>query len=72
MIQSQKVSAECGSKNIIITYDLSIAKIAKQIQCEEYPTFDSISVMFGELHVEQNVFSAIGKIIEGSGVPYIL
>ena len=72
MIQSQKVSAECGSKYTIITYDLAIAKVAKQIQCEEYPTFNSIFVMFGGFHVEQNVFSAIGKIIEGSGGPYIL
>ena len=72
MIQSQKVSAECGSKYTIITYDLAIAKVAKQIQCEEYPTFNSIFVMFGRFQVEQNVFSAIGKIIEGSGGPYIL
>ena len=28
--------------------------------------------MSGRFHVEQNVFSAIGKIIEGSGGPYIL
>ena len=72
MIQSQKVSAEYGSKYTIITYDLGIAKVAKQIQCEAYPTFDSIFVMFGGFHVEQNVFSAIGKIIEGSVRPYIL
>ena len=72
MIKSQKVSAECGSKYAIITYDLAIPKVAKQIQCEEYPTFNSIFVMFSGFHVEQNVFSAIGKIIEGSGGPYIL
>ena len=71
-IQSQKVSAECGSKYTITTYDLAIAKVAKQIQCEEYPTFDSIFVMLGRFHVEQNVFSAIRKIIEGSGGPYVL
>ena len=28
--------------------------------------------MLGGFHVEQNVFSATGKIIEGSGGPYIL
>ena len=72
MIHSQKVSAECGSKYTIITYDLAIAKVAKQIQCEEYPNFDSIFVRFGGFHVEQNVFSATGKIIEESGEPYIL
>ena len=27
--------------------------------------------MFGGFHVEENVLSAIGKIIEGSGGPYI-
>ena len=40
------------SQYTIITYDLAIAKVAKQIQCEEYPTFDSIFVMFGTFHVE--------------------
>ena len=72
MIKSQKVSAEYGSKYAIITYNLAIPKVAKQIQCEEYPTFSSIFVMFGRFHVEQNVFSATGKIIEGSGGPFIL
>ena len=66
MIQSEKMSAECGSKYTTITYDLAIAKVAKQIQCEEYPTFDSILVMFGGFRVEQNVFSAIGKIMDHS------
>jgi len=67
MIQSQKISVECW-----VTYDLAIAKVAKQIQCEEQPFFDSIFVMFGGFHVEQNVYSSIGRIIEGSGGPYIL
>ena len=32
MIKSQKVSAEYGSKYAIITYNLAIPKVAKQIQ----------------------------------------
>ena len=39
-----------------ITYGRAIAEVAKQIQYEEYPTFDSIFVMFGGFHVDQNVF----------------
>ena len=66
VIQPEKISAEFESKYTTITYDLAIAKVAKQIQCEEYPTFDSILVMFGGFRVEQNVFSAIGKIMDHS------
>ena len=42
MIQSQNVSAECWSKHTITTYNIAIVKVAKQVQCEEYPSFDSI------------------------------
>ena len=61
MIQSQNVSAECDSKYTINTYDPAIARVSKQIQCEEYSTFDSIFVMFGRFHVEQNVFQQLEK-----------
>ena len=48
MIQLQNISAECT----IITYDLAIAKVTKQIQCKEQPSFDSIFIIFVGSHVE--------------------
>ena len=51
---------------------MAIAKIAKQIQCNEHPQFDDIFIQFGQFHTELNIFSALGKLIEGSGAPYIL
>ena len=35
IVQSNRVSEECGSTFAVITYDLAIAKIAKKIQNEE-------------------------------------
>ena len=35
--RSQEVSKECGQRYTIVTYDLAIAKIAKQLQSEEAP-----------------------------------
>ena len=70
--RSQELSKECGQSHTIVTYDLAIAKIAKQLQSEESPQFDDIFVMFGAFHVMLNVYSSTGKIIEGSGGPYVL
>ena len=56
----------------IVTYDLAIAKVAKQIQSEESPQFDDVFVMFGAFHIMLNIFSSTRKIIEGSGGPYAL
>ena len=63
----QQVGKECGQYYITVTYDMSIAKIAKQIQSEEAPTFDNVFIMFGSLHIELAYFSALGRLIEGSG-----
>ena len=70
--RSKELANECDSSCIVVTYDLAIAKIAKQIQCTEHPQFDDIFIQFGQFHTELNIFSALGKIIEGSGAPYIL
>ena len=42
LVRSKKVTGECGSKYTVVTYNLAIAKIAKQIKCEESPTFNDI------------------------------
>ena len=69
--RSQTVSRECRQKNTIVTYDLAIAKIAKQIQSEDFPQFD-IFIMFRPFHIVLYTFSSVRKIIEGSGGPYVL
>ena len=66
------MSDECGATYNIVSYDLAIAKVAKQIQCTEHPEFENIFVQFGQFHTESNIFSSLGKIIEGSGGPYLL
>ena len=72
MKRSQAVSRECRQKNTIVTYDLAIAKITKQIKFENSPQFDDVFIMFGPFHIVLDIFSNVGKIIEGSSVPYVL
>ena len=71
MKRLQAVSRECQQKNTIVTYDLARAKIAKQIQSEDFPKFDEV-FMFGVFHIALNILSSIGKIIEVSGGPSVL
>ena len=70
MKRSQLVAIECNYA--IVTYDLAIAKVAKQLQSEESPKFDDVFVMFGAFHIMLNIFSSTGKTMEGSGGPYTL
>ena len=72
IVQSKKVSEKCGSTFAVITYDLSITKIANKIQNEELDEFKDVFIMLGGFHVEGSIFSAIGKLIEGSGGSYLL
>ena len=71
MRKSLKISSECGKHNIAVTYDLTIAKLALQIQAEESPEFD-IFVTLGSFHIELTFFNACGKIIPESGALHIL
>ena len=70
--QSQKIAEECGEDHALVTYDLAVAKIAKQIQDAEQPSFDNIFIMFGSFHIELSFFGSLGKLIEGSGGPFVL
>ena len=72
IVQSKSVSEKCGSTFAVIPYDLAIAKIAKKIQNEEPDEFKDTFITFGAFHIEGSIFSAIGKLIEGSGGPYLL
>ena len=72
IVQSKRVSEECGSTFAVISYDLSIANIAKKIQNKEPDEFKDVFIVFGAFHIEGSIFYAIGKLIEGSGGPYLL
>lgn len=53
---------EYGSKYTIITHDLSIGKVAKQIQYEGYPYFDSIFVMFVGFNCSKMFFQELERL----------
>ena len=56
----------------LLFYHLYIAKIEKKIQNEEPDEFKDVFIMFGAFHIEWTIFSAIGKLIEGSVGSYLL
>ena len=70
--RSKELAKECDAEKVVVSYDLAIAKIGKRIQCAEHPRFENIFIQFGQFHSEINVFASLGKLIEGSGGPYIL
>ena len=70
--QSQIVASECSESYALVTYDLTVAKIAKQIQATEKPLFDIVFIMFGSFHIEMSYFISLRRIIEGSRGPYVL
>ena len=72
MVKSEEVRVECGEMVLPVCFDLAIAKIAPQIPCQEAPEYDNLFILFGQFHLELNVFSALGKLIEGSGGPCVL
>ena len=70
--RSQAVAKECGDKYAIVTYDLAVAKTARQIQIQNSPKFDDCFIQLGQFHTILSLFSSKGKILEGSGVSYLL
>ena len=56
----------------MVTYNLTVAKVAKQIQATEKPLFDNVLIMFGSFHTVMSNFSPLSQIIEVSGGPYML
>ena len=69
---SQIVASECNEPYALVTYDLAVAKIAKQVRATEKPLFDNVFIMFGSFHTEVSYISSLGRIIKGSGGPYVL
>ena len=44
----------------------------KRIQSKQCPVYVNFFIIFGSFHIELSFFSSLGKLIEGSGGPYIL
>jgi len=58
--RSLNVAWKCGDTfGVVHAYDLAIATIAKQLQREDAPTFDSLFIMFGAFHTQMAVFHAL-------------
>lgn len=47
-----------------VSYDLTIAKVAFQIQATERPNFDNLFVHLGSFHIMLAYFKAIGMFID--------
>ena len=71
-MRTQQLTVECEKREIALTYDLAIAKMAMEIQIEEATIFDIIFVTLGSSHIEMAFFGAIGKYISKSGAPNLL
>ena len=54
-----KLAEECGDEYGLVTFDLAIAKIVKQIQDTEKPIYDKVFIMFSSFHVELSFFSSL-------------
>ena len=53
--RAQKLAIECGQA-INVTYDLSIAKDAFAIRCEESPLYDNLFISIDPFHIELAFF----------------
>ena len=70
-MRSLNVAKKCGEEFSILSYDLLMAKQAKKIQAEESLEFDNLFIQFGQFHIIGSMLSSLGRIIEGSGGPYV-
>lgn len=68
MTLSQKIADYCQQPQIIVSYDLAIAKIALLLQLTESPKFDNLFINLGGFYIQMAFFKAIGKYIESSGI----
>lgn len=72
LIIAKEIAEKCQQAEIIVTYDLAIAKMAMQIQEKEKPKYDNIFVNLGAFHTIAAFFKAVGKYIDCSGLVEIL
>ena len=66
------VAEKCNQKYAIVTYDLTIALKAQQIQATESPTFDRLFIMFGDFHLELAFYGAQEAYLDERGVENVL
>lgn len=69
---AKEVAKNCNQQEIIVTYDLAIAKQAIEIQVRKKPEFDHVFINLGEFHIQMAYFKTIGKYIDSNGLIYIL
>lgn len=69
---AEKIREECQQDDIIVTYDLAIAKMAMQIQIAESPRFNAIFINLGAFHIQLSFFKALGKYIDSCGIEHVL
>ncbi|XP_072754742.1 uncharacterized protein [Anoplolepis gracilipes] len=72
LLYAQRIAEECNQQQIIVSYDLAIAKMAMQIKMTETPKFDNIFINLGAFHIQMAFFKAIGKYIDACGITDIL
>ena len=70
--RSQADAKECVDKYAIVTYDLAVAKITRQIQIQNSPEFDDCFIQSGQLQPILPVISSVNKTLERNGTAYLL
>lgn len=65
MKESLKIAEELGKKNICVSYDLDIARVAMQMQSIEKPVYDNLFIHLGAFDIMLVYFKAMGKFIAG-------
>ncbi|XP_044590474.1 uncharacterized protein LOC123269040 [Cotesia glomerata] len=62
LITAKEIAEKCQQEQIIVTYDLAIAKMAMQIQESDKPKFNNIFINMGAFHMQMAFFKAIGSL----------
>lgn len=69
---AQKIADQYDEEEIIVSYDLAMAKMAIQLQITKQPEFNNLFINLGGFHIEMAVFKAVGKFIDGCRLTDIL
>ncbi|CAH1115722.1 unnamed protein product [Psylliodes chrysocephalus] len=62
LAMSKEVADQCHQDQILVTYDLAIAKMAMQIQSVENRKFDGLFIKLGDFHMQLAFFKAVGAL----------
>lgn len=72
MRQAQVIANECEQDEILVTYDLAIAKIAMQIKSQENSSFSKLFIGLGTFHIQLALNKANGTFIADSGLTDVM